>query len=129
MPRPVGGATPLFARMLQFAAGLYGPMLAEGLHYWFQDESNYWGHNAIIRTDAVHGALPACRRLPGTPPFGGEILSHDFVEAALLRRAGWRVWLVPDLGGSYEELPPSCSASWSSATAAGVRATCSTCVC
>ncbi|MGH6904102.1 MAG: glucans biosynthesis glucosyltransferase MdoH [Geminicoccaceae bacterium] len=107
VPRPVGGATPL-ARILQFSAGLYGPMLAAGLNYWFQNESNYWGHNAIIRTEAFmgHAGLPT---LPGSPPFGGEILSHDFVEAALLRRAGWEIWLVPDLGGSYEQLPPSLS--------------------
>jgi membrane glycosyltransferase len=107
VPRPVGGATPL-ARILQFSASLYGPMLAAGLNYWFQGDGNYWGHNAIIRTDAfmANAGLPT---LPGSPPFGGEILSHDFVEAALLRRAGWGVWLVPDLGGSYEQLPPSLS--------------------
>jgi membrane glycosyltransferase len=107
VPRPVGGETPL-ARILQFAAGLYGPLLAAGLNYWFQDEGNYWGHNAIIRTDAfmANAGLPT---LPGTPPFGGEILSHDFVEAAFLRRAGWGVWLVPELGGSYEQLPPTLS--------------------
>jgi membrane glycosyltransferase len=105
VPRPVGGATPL-ARILQFSASLYGPMLAAGLNYWFQNEGNYWGHNAIIRTSAfmAHAGLPT---LPGSPPFGGEIMSHDFVEAAFLRRAGWGVWLVPDLGGSYEQLPPS----------------------
>ena len=107
VPRPVGGATPL-ARILQFSAGLYGPLLAAGLNYWFQDEGNYWGHNAIIRTDAfmANAGLPT---LPGAPPFGGEILSHDFVEAAFLRRAGWSVWLVPELGGSYEQLPPTLS--------------------
>ena len=107
VPRPVGGATPL-ARILQFSAGLYGPLLAAGLKYWFQDEGNYWGHNAIIRTHAfmANAGLPT---LPGSPPFGGEILSHDFVEAAFLRRAGWRVWLVPELGGSYEQLPPTLS--------------------
>ncbi|HLT01819.1 MAG TPA: glucans biosynthesis glucosyltransferase MdoH, partial [Geminicoccaceae bacterium] len=107
VPRPVGGET-LLARILQFSAGLYGPLLAAGLNYWFQNESNYWGHNAIIRTEAfmASAALPI---LPGSPPFGGEILSHDFVEAAFLRRAGWGVWLVPELGGSYEELPPTLS--------------------
>jgi membrane glycosyltransferase len=107
VPRPVGGATPL-ARILQFSASLYGPLLAAGLNYWFQDEGNYWGHNAIIRTDAfmANAGLPT---LPGAPPFGGEILSHDFVEAAFLRRAGWEVWLVPELGGSYEQLPPTLS--------------------
>jgi membrane glycosyltransferase len=46
-------------------------------------------------------------RLPGSPPFGGEIMSHDFVEAALLRRAGWDVWMAPDIGGSFEEPPPT----------------------
>ena len=51
-----------------------------------------------------HCALP---RLPGQPPLGGEILSHDFVEAALHGRAGWTVWLAYDLGGSYEETPPT----------------------
>src|SRR5690606_8517407 len=107
VPRPVGGET-LLARILQFSAGLYGPLLAAGLNYWFQNESNYWGHNAIIRTEAfmASAALPI---LPGSPPFGGEILSHDFVEAAFLRRAGWGVWLVPELGGSYEELPATLS--------------------
>jgi membrane glycosyltransferase len=107
VPRPVGGTT-LLARILQFSAGLYGPLLAGGLNHWFQNESNYWGHNAIIRTEAfmASAALPI---LPGAPPFGGEILSHDFVEAAFLRRAGWGVWLVPELGGSYEQLPPTLS--------------------
>ena len=107
VPRPVGGTT-LLARILQFSAGLYGPLLAGGLNYWFQNESNYWGHNAIIRTDAfmASAGLPT---LPGAPPFGGEILSHDFVEAAFMSRAGWGVWLVPDLGGSYEQLPPTLS--------------------
>ena len=107
VPRPIGGETPL-ARILQFSASLYGPLLAAGLNYWFQDEGNYWGHNAIIRTEAfmANAGLPT---LPGAPPFGGEILSHDFVEAAFLRRAGWGVWLVPELGGSYEQLPPTLS--------------------
>ena len=107
VPRPIGGETPL-ARILQFSASLYGPLLASGLNYWFQDEGNYWGHNAIIRTEAfmANAGLPT---LPGAPPFGGEILSHDFVEAAFLRRAGWGVWLVPELGGSYEQLPPTLS--------------------
>jgi membrane glycosyltransferase len=103
LPQPIGGET-LFARALQFAASLYGPIYAAGLAYWFPARGNYWGHNAIIRTQAFMAAagLPS---LSGRPPLGGEILSHDFVEAALLQRAGWSVWLVPELGGSYEELP------------------------
>jgi membrane glycosyltransferase len=96
----------LFARLQQFAARLYGPLIATGLAYWHVGDSSYWGHNAIIRTRAFidHAGLPD---LPGRPPFGGLILSHDFVEAALMRRAGWQVYLLPEVGGSYEESPPS----------------------
>ncbi len=94
----------LLGRILQFAACLYSPMLATGQSFWHTDAANYWGHNAIVRVRAFadHCSLPV---LPGRPPLGGEILSHDFVEAALLRRAGWRVYLMADLGGSYEEVP------------------------
>src|SRR5580692_6320267 len=102
-PLPVGRET-LFARMVQFGARLNGPMLSSGLAFWQLGEANYWGHNAIIRLHAfaAHCDLP---RLPGHPPLGGEILSHDFVEAAFMRRAGYQVWLVPDLMGSWEEVP------------------------
>lgn len=96
----------LFARVQQFAARIYGPLIATGLCAWMGKEGNYWGHNAIIRTHAfaAHAGLPD---LKGRPPFGGHILSHDFVEAALIRRAGWTVYMFPDLPGSYEESPPS----------------------
>jgi membrane glycosyltransferase len=104
-PVPVNRES-LFARILQFASSLYGRMFAAGLNYWQLGESNYWGHNAIIRIQPFldHCGLP---KLPGREPFGGDILSHDFVEAALLRRAGWQVWLAYDLEGSYEEIPPT----------------------
>ena len=96
----------LFGRVQQFANRLYGPVFAAGLHFWHVSEGHYWGHNAIIRVAPFvrHCALP---RLPGGGAFGGEIMSHDFVEAALLRRAGWGVWLEPGLEGSYEETPPT----------------------
>jgi membrane glycosyltransferase len=99
----------LFARAEQFASRLYGPMLARGVAWWSGSEGNYWGHNAIIRVRAFaeQAGLP---RLKGPRPFGGHILSHDFVEAALLRRAGWRVCMAPNLGGSYEESPPTLAA-------------------
>src|SRR5690606_9068659 len=105
VPVPIGRST-LFARLQQFAGRLYGPMLAAGLSFWHRGVGNFWGHNAIIRTRAFveNAGLP---QLSGRPPFGGPILSHDFVEAALLNRAGWRVCMVPDLKGSYEEIPPS----------------------
>ncbi|MFD0936328.1 glucans biosynthesis glucosyltransferase MdoH, partial [Methylobacterium trifolii] len=96
----------LFARVQQFAARIYGPVIATGLSVWSGRDGNYWGHNAIIRTRAFAQScgLPD---LPGKPPFGGHVLSHDFVEAALIRRAGWAVYMLPTLEGSYEESPPS----------------------
>jgi membrane glycosyltransferase len=95
-----------FARLQQFAARIAGPVLAAGLAAWMARDGNYWGHNAIIRTRAFadHCGLPD---LAGRPPLGGHILSHDFVEAALVRRAGYAVYMLPTLGGSYEESPPS----------------------
>ena len=94
----------LFGRLVQFAASLYSPMLATGQSFWHTDAANYWGHNAIVRIGPFveHCTLPV---LSGDPPLGGPLLSHDFVEAALLRRAGWDVYLLPSIGGSYEEVP------------------------
>jgi membrane glycosyltransferase len=105
-PAQLVGRSSLFARIQQFASSVYGPIHTAGLAYLQGADGNYWGHNAIIR---VHAFMQYCGlpRLPGRPPFGGEIMSHDFIEAALLRRAGWDVWMAPDIGGSYEEPPPS----------------------
>ncbi|MBJ7408178.1 MAG: glucans biosynthesis glucosyltransferase MdoH [Bradyrhizobium sp.] len=99
-------ARSLFSRVQQFAGRLYGPMIAAGVAWWHGSEGNYWGHNAIIRVRAFAEAA-ALPQLRGRKPFGGHILSHDFVEAALLRRAGWGIYMLPMLGGSYEEVPPS----------------------
>jgi len=95
-----------FARLQQFAGRLYGPLIAAGIAWWHGSEGNYWGHNAIIRVRAFaqHAGLP---ELKGRKPFGGHILSHDFVEAALMRRAGWAIHMAPALGGSFEECPPA----------------------
>ncbi len=105
VPRLVEGET-VFAQLQQFAAGYYGPVVAAGLATWHAHGGNYWGHNAIIRTTAFAqcAGLP---RLSGGPPLGGHILSHDFVEAALLRRGGWEVHMVPSLSGTYEGCPPT----------------------
>ena len=104
LPLSVGGVT-LFARVQQFAGRVYGPLIAHGIAWWHGAEENYWGHNAMIRTEAfaANGGLP---ELPGRKPFGGAIMSHDFVEAALLRRGGWAIHMMPALAGSYEESPP-----------------------
>jgi membrane glycosyltransferase len=100
------GANTFFGRLQQFAACVYGPVITRGLGAWSGDSGNYWGHNAIIRMTAFaeQCGLP---QLKGRKPFGGFVLSHDFVEAALMRRAGWKVRMATDCGGSWEESPPS----------------------
>jgi membrane glycosyltransferase len=100
------GRDTLYARIQQFSTRVYGPLFTAGLHYWQLGESHYWGHNAIIRVAPFmrHCALSP---LPGRGSLAGDILSHDFVEAALMRRAGWAVWIAYDLDGSHEEMPPT----------------------
>jgi membrane glycosyltransferase len=100
------GAKTFFARLQQFAACVYGPVITRGLSAWSGDSGNYWGHNAIIRVSAFaqYCGLP---KLQGRKPFGGFVLSHDFVEAALMRRGGWKVRMATDCGGSWEESPPT----------------------
>jgi membrane glycosyltransferase len=104
-PKQVASET-LLGRLMQFAQSLYGPAFMAGINYWQNGEANFWGHNAIIRLEPFiqHCALPP---LPKTVPFGGHILSHDFVEAALMRKAGYAVRLLDTIRGSYEEGPPT----------------------
>ncbi len=103
VPLPAGQHS-VFARIMQFASSLYSPMLATGQAFWQGRAGNYWGHNALIRVSAFMAScgLP---KLPGKAPLGGEILSHDFVEAALLVRSGWSVQLETASLASHEEMP------------------------
>lgn len=105
VPKLIGGST-LFQQLQRFAAWTYGPSAAAGLACWYGAHGNYWGHNAIVRT-AAFAASAGLPVLPGRPPFGGHFLSHDFVEAALLQRAGWHVLMAPVAEGSYEGSPPT----------------------
>jgi membrane glycosyltransferase len=100
------GLSTVHARSQQFAGRVAGRLFTAGMQYWQLGESHYWGHNAIIRVAPFmqHCSLAA---LPGRGGLSGDILSHDFVEAALMRRAGYHVWLVNDLVGSYEQQPPN----------------------
>ncbi len=104
-PRAFGHDT-LHARAQQFGSRVYGPLFTAGLHFWQLGESHYWGHNAILRIEPFmqHCALAPIK---GSGSLAGDIMSHDFVEAALIRRAGWKVWIAHDLGGSYEQVPPN----------------------
>jgi membrane glycosyltransferase len=99
------GHQTLHARAQQFAARVTGRLFTLGMQYWQLGESHYWGHNAIIRVEAFmrHCALAPIK---GRGGLSGGIMSHDFVEAALMRRAGYHVWLVADVGGSFEQQPP-----------------------
>ncbi|MCC6201862.1 MAG: glucans biosynthesis glucosyltransferase MdoH [Gammaproteobacteria bacterium] len=93
-----------FSRILQFGSRLCSEMLTIGGSFWQLGRANYFGHNALIRIEPfVHDCdLPT---VPGTGPLSGDILSHDFIEAALLQRAGWEVWNLAYPAGSYEEMP------------------------
>ncbi len=104
-PRLIRGVS-VFTRLQQFAMRLYGPLFIRGLNFWQLSGGSYWGHNALIRVKPFSEfcELPA---LPGREPFGGRILSHDFVEAALMVTEGWEVWLAWDIEGTYEEAPPT----------------------
>lgn len=97
-------ARSMFGRAVQFSASFFSPVFARGIALLSGLEGPFWGHNAMVRTRAFAGScgLPA---LSGKPPFGGHVLSHDYVEAALLARNGWIVRLDTDLDGSYEEGP------------------------
>lgn len=105
VPKIIGART-LFARVQQFAGRVYGPLIAQGQAWWSGAEGNYWGHNAALRIRAF-AACAGLPHIPGAGPFGGHIMSHDFVEAALMRRGGWAVRMAPALTGSFEETPPS----------------------
>lgn len=105
-PNDLRGGETIYARALQFGHALAGGVLLRGLSRWSGGNGNYFGHNAIIRLSAFVRScgLP---KLAGAPPLGGPILSHDFVEAALLCRSGHEVRFAHDLSESYEEPPPS----------------------
>jgi membrane glycosyltransferase len=103
VPRVLQGRT-LWQRMQSFAATVYGVNLGRGFAMWTGGEGNFLGHNALVRTRAF-ASCAGLPHLPGPPPLGGVILSHDFVEAALLRRAGWSVRMLPEATGSFEDTP------------------------
>lgn len=93
-----------FAKHQRRAARLLSRGFGRGFAAWSGDSGNYWGHNAILRVAAFRAArtLPV---LSGPPPWGGTVLSHDFIEAAMIRKAGWAVILDPETDGSAEQAP------------------------
>jgi membrane glycosyltransferase len=99
-------STSVFARVFQFGMRLGMRSYTIGSAWWQGDCGPYWGHNAIIRLAPfiAHCDMPL---LPGDGPLSGHILSHDQVEAALMRRAGYEVRVLPVDGVSFEENPPT----------------------
>jgi membrane glycosyltransferase len=95
-----------FTRIFQFGMRQGMRTHTVGISWWQGPSGPYWGHNAIIRLDpfVAHCHLPI---LPGRPPLGGLVLSHDQVEAALMQAAGYEVRLIADEFESWEENPPS----------------------
>jgi membrane glycosyltransferase len=99
-------STSVFARVFQFGMRLSMRSYTLGAAWWQGDCGPYWGHNAIIRLAPyiAHCRMPV---LPGNGPLSGHVLSHDQVEAALMRRAGYEIRVLPIDGGSWEENPPT----------------------
>ncbi|MCH8467885.1 MAG: glucans biosynthesis glucosyltransferase MdoH, partial [Roseinatronobacter sp.] len=98
-----------FGVMQRLSSRLSGPVFARGLSRLSGDAGNFWGHNALIRVHAFAEISPL-RDLRGRAPFGGPVLSHDFIEAAFLRRRGWQVEICPDSRGSFEDAPETLAA-------------------
>ena len=100
--------TSLFRRILQFSSHVYGALFSQGCSMAQMASGSYWGHNAIIRVAPFieYCDLPL---LPVPDPGLRHVMSHDTVEAALMRRAGYGVWIAYEEPGSYEEGPPNLS--------------------
>jgi membrane glycosyltransferase len=94
----------VWQRLQSFANRVYGGPLGRGYAHWTGSEGNFMGHNAMVRVRAF-AASAGLPHLSGPRPLGGVIQSHDFVEAALLRRAGWGVRILPEAADSHEEAP------------------------
>ena len=94
-----------FARIFQFGMRLGMRSYTLGSAWWQGDCGPYWGHNALIRLEPF---IAACHlpELSGSGPLSGPVLSHDQVEAVLMRRAGYEVRVLPLEGGSFEQNPP-----------------------
>lgn len=95
-----------FARVYQFGMRHGLRAYISGYAWWHADCGPFWGHNTTIRIQPFYDycKLPL---LPGKPPFGGHILSHDHIESMMMRRAGYEVRVIPEEVGSFEETPPT----------------------
>jgi membrane glycosyltransferase len=99
-------STSAFARIFQFGMRLGMRSWTIGSAWWQGDCGPYWGHNAAVRLKPfiAHCRLPEIER---RGPLGGPILSHDHIEAVLMRRAGYEVRALPEEELGWEENPPT----------------------
>ncbi len=99
-------STSAFARVFQFGMRLGMRSWTIGSAWWQGDCGPYWGHNAAIRIAQfkAHCHIP---KLPDGGVLGGYVLSHDQIEAALMRRAGYDVRVLPEEDLGWEENPPT----------------------
>lgn len=99
-------AESFFARTFQFGMRHAMRSYTAGASWWHGDACGYWGHNAVIRCAPFKAK---CRMpvIPGEPPLGGHILSHDQIEATLMRRAGYETRVLPEEVESFEDNPPT----------------------
>src|SRR5207249_6375301 len=83
-------STSAFARIFQFGMRLSMRSYTIGSAWWQGDCGPYWGHNAIVRIAPLvaHCQLPV---LAEGALVKGHVLSHDQIEAVLMRRAGYAV--------------------------------------
>jgi membrane glycosyltransferase len=90
-----------FARIFQFGMRLGMRTYTMGQAWWVGDCGPFWGHNALVRIAPYveHCALKGLMK-------SETILSHDQVEAVLMRKAGYEVRVLPVETGSYEDNPP-----------------------
>jgi membrane glycosyltransferase len=94
-------STSTFARLFQFGMRLGMRSYTLGSAWWQGDCGPYWGHNAILRVKPFTEDCVLPKRE------GGDILSHDQVEAVLMRRAGYEVRVLPEENLGWEENPPT----------------------
>jgi len=99
-------STSAFARIFQFGMRLGMRSYTIGSAWWQADCGPYWGHNAAVRLKPFieHCELP---ELAGRGALSGPILSHDHIEAVLMRRAGYEVRALPEEELGWEENPPT----------------------
>jgi membrane glycosyltransferase len=99
-------STSAFGRLFQFGMRLAMRSYTIGSAWWQADCGPYWGHNAIVRL----APFTSCCQLPVLESGAlvkGHVLSHDQIEAVLMRKAGYEVRILAEEGSSFEQNPPT----------------------